>query len=171
MGREIRMVPPNWKHPLSEEPWRAERGDLQPMYDDRYEHVRAEWLAGLAAHKPEEHDGEDYWEYHGNPPRRSYYRPWKDEEATWFQLWETVSEGTPVSPPFATREELADYLAENGDFWDQKRGHGGWGHARAQAFGREGLRRHRVDSSAGGKAMTGWQAEERLAALRREGVA
>jgi hypothetical protein len=32
-----------------------------------------------------------------------------------------VSEGTPVSPPFATKEELADYLAERGDFWDQKR--------------------------------------------------
>lgn len=55
------------------------------------------------------------------PPEREYYRSWKDEDATWFQVWETVSEGTPVTPPFATKEELIDYLVANGDFWDQKR--------------------------------------------------
>lgn len=54
----------------------------------------------------------------GNP---LFYRTWKDEKATWYQLWETVSEGTPVSPPFATREELIEYLVTNGDFWDQQR--------------------------------------------------
>jgi hypothetical protein len=32
-----------------------------------------------------------------------------------------VTEGTPVSPPFATSDELVDYLARNGDFWDQLR--------------------------------------------------
>lgn len=50
------------------------------------------------------------------------YRPdWKPEEATWFQMYETVSEGTPVTPPFETREELVEYLVANGCFWDQKR--------------------------------------------------
>lgn len=39
----------------------------------------------------------------------------------WWQLWETVSEGSPVSPAFATAEELAHYLAHNGDAWYQKR--------------------------------------------------
>ena len=36
-------------------------------------------------------------------------------------MYETVSEGTPVTPPFATKEELVEYLIEHGDFWDQKR--------------------------------------------------
>ncbi len=131
MGREIRRVPPNWDHP-KQEGWGD--GRLQPMYDATYESVRNEWIEGFKAHKPEEHDGEDFWEYRGGPPDRKYYRPWKDEEATWFQLWETVSEGTPVSPPFETAEALAHYLAENGDFWDQRRGNGGWGIERARRF-------------------------------------
>lgn len=33
----------------------------------------------------------------------------------WWQLWETVSEGSPVSPAFATPEELADWLTDNHD--------------------------------------------------------
>ena len=32
-----------------------------------------------------------------------------------YQLWETVSEGSPISPPFATPEELARWLAEHDD--------------------------------------------------------
>ena len=40
---------------------------------------------------------------------------------TWWQVYETVSEGTPVTPPFETQEELVEYLVANGDFWDQSR--------------------------------------------------
>ncbi len=136
MGREIRMVPPNWEHPEDE------NGNLKSMYDSRFEDAAAEWKANFA--KWESGEREDYctgdsrtlefWEWNGGPPDREYYRPWKDGEATWFQLWQTVSEGTPVSPPFATREELAAYLAEHGDFWDQSRGNGGWGKESADAF-------------------------------------
>ena len=128
MGREVRRVPPNWEHPLKD------NGHDQPMFKNTYESARAEWLAGLAAHKPEDHDGADYWEWWGEPPDRAYYRPWKDEDATWWQLWETVSEGTPVTPPFETREELISWLAEFGDEWDQNRGDGGWGRDAAEAF-------------------------------------
>lgn len=39
----------------------------------------------------------------------------------WWQVWETVSEGSPVSPPFATPEELIDYLVEGGDAWTRDR--------------------------------------------------
>lgn len=42
-------------------------------------------------------------------------------EGTGWQVWETVSEGSPVSPVFATAEELIDYLAEGGDSWNRKR--------------------------------------------------
>lgn len=135
MGREVRRVPPNWEHPKND---KYDDDRLQPMFDESYADARQQWLDGLAAHKPEEHDGLDFWEYEGPPPEREYYRPYSTEEATWFQLWETVSEGTPVSPPFATSQELADYLAKNGDSWDQHRGHGGWGQARADAFVKAG---------------------------------
>lgn len=131
MGREIRMVPPNWQHPTMD---RYGDNRLQPMYDRTYAEARQEWLEGLATHNPEDCEGLDYWEWDGMPPSREYYRPYTKEEATWFQLWETVSEGTPVSPPFATKEELATHLAEHGDDWDRQRGHGGWGVERARAF-------------------------------------
>ena len=60
----------------------------------------------------------------------------------WWQVWETVSEGSPVTPAFATAAELVDYLVANGDAWDQKRlldpsswlGRAGWDRAAAAKF-------------------------------------
>ncbi len=130
MGREVRMVPPNWKHPKTE----RDAGQPQPMHKGTYEAAREKWLKELAEWDPAQHEGLDYWEYEGPPPDRPYYEPFSVAEATWFQLWETVSEGTPVSPPFATKEELAAYLAVNGDDWDERPGKGGWGIERARAF-------------------------------------
>jgi hypothetical protein len=146
MGREVRKVPPNWNHPTCEEGNR--RGQPQPMFDRRFEDAAKLWKEGLANWEAglrpayvdgkevwqtqdewlyrdigqEEHSSKEWWEYHGGPPEdRAYYRPWRDEEATWFQVWETVTEGTPVTPPFATKQELVEYLVANGDFWDQNR--------------------------------------------------
>lgn len=150
MGREIRMVPPNWEHPKKQNVIRfsPQEGlhyceEYQPMYDQRYEEASAEWIeAFIKWHVAKEYDdcadAENrklpYWDWDGPPPDKEYYRPWKNEDATWFQLWETVSEGTPVSPPFATKEELVTYLADHGDFWDEKRLRPGWGYERAKAF-------------------------------------
>lgn len=125
MGREIRMVPANWEHPKQER-W-PDR--FQPMYNRTFEEAAAEWKKEFSdwerGERPDycsdDSKGLEYWEWNSSPPDRAYYRPWKAEEATWFQVWETVSEGTPVTPPFATKEELVDYLVANGDFWDQKR--------------------------------------------------
>ena len=52
----------------------------------------------------------------------------------WWQVWETVSEGSPVTPAFATAEELIEYLVTDGDAWDQKRGSGGWLRANAEKY-------------------------------------
>ena len=138
MGREIRRVPPNWHHPernAREYPYRA---GLQPMFDRRFEDAFAEWLAEFdRVRRGELHDyetdcyprGLGDWAHDNVAPDPDYYRTWRDDEATWFQLWETVSEGTPVSPPFATKEELADHLAEHGD--------GGWGASEKGGWGKE----------------------------------
>lgn len=127
MGREIRMVPPNWDHPKVIR--RNGREGYQPMHNNSFAEAAREWKEQFAAwergERPDYCDDDnkslEYWEWAGGPPQRAYYRPWKDDEATWYQVWETVSEGTPVSPPFATREELIEYLVANGDYWDQLR--------------------------------------------------
>lgn len=153
MGREIRRVPPNWDHPKVVDSYG--RTVSQTMYDRQYSEAEAEWLAELDAFRAGTSASNEYYtsvgewiEGEGPCPHPDRYRPWTDAEATWFQVWETVSEGTPVSPPFATQEELIEYLAAHGDFWDQKRcwehswtslyggtyGVSAWGRARAERF-------------------------------------
>ena len=75
---------------------------FKPLLDD-FERSYADWLAD-----PDDWDDE---------PNRDNYMPGGD----WFQLFETVSEGTPLSPPFATREELAAWLTNNVDYWGKRR--------------------------------------------------
>ena len=150
MGREVRRVPANWDHPKVMRR-NGSRG-YQSMYDRTYQEALDEWLKEFdeirATGSNEYYADLGDWLEDYTPPEKSYYRPWSDDEATWFQVWETVSEGTPVSPPFETKKELIDYLAENGDFWDQKRckepnwsrlwggtpGVSAWGTERAKAF-------------------------------------
>ncbi len=38
----------------------------------------------------------------------------KVPEGTGYQMWETTSEGSPISPVFETAEALAKWLADNG---------------------------------------------------------
>lgn len=146
MGREIRRVPPNWEHPKTMAT-RLKRGqyvqveEYQPMYDEDFATRMEEWYAGWKAWGDAdraEHKCE-YWEYEGDPPDPKYYRPaWPEGSATWYQVYETVSEGSPVTPPFATREELITYLSTKGDFWDQSRGDPAWPRKAAESFVGEG---------------------------------
>lgn len=109
------------------------------MYDESYDEAAAEWIKGFHEFKPTERTGKYHWDWGGMPPKEEYYRPsWKEGEATWLQVYETVSEGTPVTPSFATPEELVQYLATKGDFWDQRRGDAPWGRANAEAFVKDG---------------------------------
>jgi hypothetical protein len=137
MGREIRRVPANWEHPKDDE------GNYIRMYDNDFDTALAEWVAGYELWKKGEHryqaefqpdENAQYWDYEGTPPDPHSYRPKFTEPADWYQVYETVSEGTPVTPPFETKEELVDYLIERGDFWDQKRGDGGWDRKAAEHF-------------------------------------
>ena len=126
MGREIRRVPPNWKHPVYTEddaPRRNLVGKLRPCDDKDYETAAKEWIEDFEKWQRGEHDvqGKSYassyryfWEY-GSPPDEAVHRPAFTEEPTWFQMYETVSEGTPCTPPFETKEELVDWLVEKGE--------------------------------------------------------
>ncbi len=145
MGRKVRRVPPNWLHPQVRNEYTGKLED-QPMFDERFNDAFTVWITTfdrVRASDTRYPRGLADWLLYYRAPDPAYYRPWKDEEATWVQLWHTVGEGTPVSPPFATRDELVNYLAENGDYWDQKRAvesgrSPGWGLERAKAFVKEG---------------------------------
>lgn len=144
MGREIRRVPPNYQHP--KRPclhWTRCKGNecYQPQYDETYEEASENWIEGFEKwQKGEtldrfEEDGCKYfWDWWGRPPEEEYYRTYKNEEATWYQVYQTVSEGCPVTPPFETQRELVEYLVEHGDFWAQERNEGGLSRQAAENF-------------------------------------
>lgn len=126
MGREIRMVPPNWEHPREMKyierreftggQWVDDpEGDYIPLHED-FDADLHKFLADAA---------KDGWRKaladHDGGPNPDDYVDYKDQPATWFQVYETVTWGTPVTPPFPTKEELINYLVEHGDFWDQER--------------------------------------------------
>lgn len=78
-----------------------------------WEGLVSSW-AELLQHRPWEHD-------HGGRPVDGYMPDFDvpEDELGWC-LYETVSEGTPVTPVFATVEELVEHLATVGEDWDQK---------------------------------------------------
>ena len=121
MGREVRRVISNWDHPKNS------RGQYLPMNDRPYIEALNEWIDGHNKWEKgedparEEYGDRFYSECYGNPPMVEYYRPeWKEAEMTWYQLYENVSEGTPITPPFETQEDLCAYLVDNGDFLGYK---------------------------------------------------
>lgn len=116
MGREVRRVPSNWKHP------KDARGQYVALFEGNYEDDAREWMDKARAWD----DGSDpdaaehkathpfYWEWDQNPPKREDYMPtWKDEERTHYQMYENTSEGTPISPVKDSPESLARWLADN----------------------------------------------------------
>ena len=67
---------------------------------------------------------------HPNEAIRKLHEEWKEYEppaGAGYQLWETCSEGSPVSPVFASAEELADWCEENATvFASQKTSRENW---------------------------------------------
>ena len=126
MGREIRRVPPNWEHPRythDNAPRSNMVGQLIGMRDQEYDEAAREWIEGFDLWRQGKHESQSgkyastskyYWEY-DTPPEELSYRPRFDAEPTWYQVYETVSDGTPVTPPFATQDELIDYLVNVGE--------------------------------------------------------
>jgi len=133
MGREIRRVPADWEHP------KDERGHFILMYDEEYVTKAREWVVNCIAWEQGTHEDltsgrttkEEYpfyWEWSDSPPDDATYRPSFTSEPTHFQIYETVSEGTPVSPVFASRDDLADWLVSQGTSRDAANAfaEGGW---------------------------------------------
>jgi len=123
MGRQVRMVPADWQHPKNAD------GKYIPLHGRNCAAEQKEWDKGLAlwiqglrddykgGTKP--HDGRPdvygWAEWRGPRPREEEYMPdWPREQRTHYMMYEDTSEGTPISPAFATPEELARWLADTG---------------------------------------------------------
>ena len=68
-------------------------------------------------------------DYFGEAPNKNDYMPdWPDEQRTHYMMYENTSEGTPISPAFATPEELARWLVDNkaSAFADQTASYEAW---------------------------------------------
>lgn len=150
MGREIRRVDKGWEHPR----YTAENakypnwvGNFKPLFDEDYETAVAEWIKNhelwlKGEHEDQKGDSEVaktckyYADWGGHTSDPDMYRPkWKNPVC--FQLYETVSEGTPVTPVFETKDELVNYLVNHGDDWSRKDGEGGWKREVAEAMVKE----------------------------------
>jgi len=117
MGREIRRVPANWEHP------KTANGDYDALFDN---------LDGAIHDFQEEIDDKGLKEAltnHSGGPNPEAYVDYEGKEETWYQAYETVSEGCPITPPFETKQELIDYLVMHGDFWGKS-----WPREGAESF-------------------------------------
>ena len=122
MGRELRKVPANWEHPKNE------NGVYMPMYEEFYNDALNEWLEDHKQWEDGTHpdiirnpklkdDYPIYAMWGGNPPDVDYYhtKKYSPEELTHIQLYESTSEGTPLSPLFKADEfeKLCEWAAEH----------------------------------------------------------
>ena len=125
MGREVRMVPAGWQHPME---WLRRQHVFTPLHEGpfskrvaEWDEAAAKWEQGLRkdwgtgewkSKDPDQTCG--FSEWHGERPKAEDYMPeFPEGTATHYMMYETCSEGTPISPAFATPEELAHWLADN----------------------------------------------------------
>lgn len=123
MSREIRKVPADWQHP------KDSRGYYIPLHDGfnqrlaDWDEENAKWQQGLrrnyfaqtwVAVDPEDAE-KSFADWDGLRPEQKDFMPdWPTEQRTHLCMYETCTEGTPISPVCATPEECARWLADNG---------------------------------------------------------
>lgn len=108
MGREIRRVPPDWEHPRDRE------RNYKPLFDSTHAEALQEWQKGYSAWQDSPQADCLFEEWEGPAPDPEYYRPEWLREPSCYQIYETVTEGTPVSPVFVSLNEMEAWLIEQG---------------------------------------------------------
>ena len=105
MGREVRRVPADWQHPKNE------YDRYKPLYPGERYKANAEGFL----EKANAEGLQEAIDWYGQAPDQNDYMPdWPASERTHLMMYEDTSEGTPISPAFATPEELARWLADTG---------------------------------------------------------
>jgi hypothetical protein len=123
MGRELRRVAKDWQHPVDES------GGYLPLFDGaKFELEASAWdeeaqkwaegfrrsLFGKWIALTEREKEKSYLAWAGERPDAKDYMPlWRDDERTHIMMYEDTTNGTPISPAFKSREELARWLADN----------------------------------------------------------
>lgn len=131
MGREVRMVPKDWEHP------KRDNGRYIALFDSDFEEDAAawdkecaDWDAGIyPGYAKEEHKKMSFKEWDSDRPEAKDYMPiFPKGTADHYMMYETCSEGTPISPAFDTPESLAMWLESSGasSFGDQTASYEGW---------------------------------------------
>ncbi len=141
-GREIRRVPLDWKHPRYEagERYRWD-GAYKPLYDEPFDDAMTDWIERATAWAAEARSGgtPDGWQYYAHteedaawaranplkayaawrssPPEPESYRDRFTTEPTAYQIYEDVSEGTPISPVFPTEDDLIAWMMQDHEDW------------------------------------------------------
>lgn len=135
MWREIRRVPPEWKHP------KDGSGCFKPLTDLDFYQMALSSIADMTKWIEEYNDFEKYcrefktsW---GKVYSKKNWDSYEDRAGKiseihisdpdefmpkwdWRQLYENISDWTPLSPPFPTAELLIERLSNNKDFrWNQ----------------------------------------------------
>ena len=119
MTREVRRVPPGWEHPRKD-------GHLVPL-DTGFAKKHAEWIRdrdlwaqGLYldfhTNLPVKYEGEPmpFEEWATDEPKPGNFMPdFPEGTATHYQMYETCTEGTPISPVMESPEGLARWLVDN----------------------------------------------------------
>lgn len=118
LSREIRRVPLDYECPTDH------RGGKQARYDEFYVPAVKDWLERrerwVSGEGPDanEHPECTFEEWDGNGPDPDYYYPgdsWPADAEMGIQMYETVSEGSPISAVYpdtdAGRAAMADELA------------------------------------------------------------
>ncbi len=120
MGREVRKVHRDWQHPQDG------LGTYKPLYElsepieekqRRWDEESALWQAGKHRVQIEDHEfiGAPFSDWDGNRPEADDHMPyWPEGEADHYQMYETVTEGTPISPVMDSPEALARWLTDSG---------------------------------------------------------
>jgi hypothetical protein len=100
MTHVIRRVPVDWQHPVDDE------GDYIPLFGASFAKVQAA-LARLKVNHPEE----DWDALYSDLSPWGCFPEWLSTDITLgYRLYEISSEGTPISPAFATLEELTEWV-------------------------------------------------------------
>lgn len=100
MSREVRPVALDWEHPLAGGTY----SDGSPRY------VPLHSREALRLDLEDYHDNPGDWE-DGPPDPDDYMPPIPEGHPYGWQLYETVSEGSPLSPVCASKDELAAWLS------------------------------------------------------------
>ena len=102
MGREVRKVAATWQHP-------KDGGRYKPLYEGY-----AEALVEFETKQHAEGMQAAIEEFGQAPDKNDYMPEWSEAEKTHLQMYETCTEGTPISPVMESPEKLARWLTDNG---------------------------------------------------------